>query len=92
MIHSNDRHHPIRREHLKHFVVIGFRERPIFDDAGVTCHLDDERVIIRSRRTKQGALSCHCSIVADAVYYTHAAFAVVHNPPGPRAKVPFLRD
>lgn len=63
---GDDRHHPIGWEHLNHFVVVGVGEWPVFNDAGMTRHLNDERLVIRRRRTKHGALSCHRQIVADA--------------------------
>jgi hypothetical protein len=90
VILGNDRHHPIGREHLKHFVVVGLGKRPTFNDAGVTCHLDDERVIVRRRRAKHGAPRCHRQIVADALCRIHPLFCRAQScqPTARRVKVP----
>jgi hypothetical protein len=50
LILGDDRHDSRTREHLEHFVVIRVRKRSVFSDAGVTCHFDDEGVIVRGRR------------------------------------------
>lgn len=74
VIFGDDRHHPSRREHLQHFVVVGIGKRPIFNDAGVTRHLDNEQVIISCRPTKDDAHGCHRRILADTQSCPHLVF------------------
>jgi hypothetical protein len=71
VILGDDRHHPGGRKHLKHLIVVGVGKRPVFNDAGAACHLNDERLIIRSCCAKNRAPRSHRRIVTDAVCSTH---------------------
>ena len=74
VILGKDRHDANRWEQFEHFAVTGVRKWPVFDNAGMAGHLDDESVIVSGRRAESHSGLCHRQIVAEVPCCTHIDF------------------